>query len=235
MGASGHFLGKIAFVLSLAEGLHGGVEILVRLAVGGGAGGEVGAHLVRRSVAVGGLTHNGLLGKAGWLGAALLLLGRAAKHQHTGGHNVLRQAQGLAHGLGVFNHVPDIAAADAQALGGGHGVLRGDAGVRHGQHQIAVAGLARIRHTGRMVDIQPAAAVGQKHQHQRCLGNERLMVAQVGQCGLQRGVGDVQNCVQLLVARCGGLKRRVQDGRALLGGDGLVREHTDAFAGGEGR
>ena len=38
MGASCHFLGKIAFVLSLAEGLHGGVEIIVRLAVGGGAG-----------------------------------------------------------------------------------------------------------------------------------------------------------------------------------------------------
>ena len=86
-----------------------------------------------------------------------------------------------------------------------------------------------------MVGIQPAAAVGQKHQHQRCLGNERLMVAQVGQRGLQRGVGDVQNCVQLLVARRGGLKRRVQDGRALLGGDGLVREHPHAFAGGEGR
>ena len=37
MGASCHFLGKITFVLSLAEGLHGGVEIIVRLAVGGGA------------------------------------------------------------------------------------------------------------------------------------------------------------------------------------------------------
>ena len=121
VGASGHFLGKIALVFSLAEGLHGGVEIIVRLAVGGGAGGEVGAQLVRRAVAVGVLADDGGLGKAGWLGAALLLLGRAAKHQHTGGHNVLRQAQGLAHGLGVFNHVPDIAAADAQALGGGHG------------------------------------------------------------------------------------------------------------------
>lgn len=234
MGASCHFLGKITFVLSLAEGLHGGVEIIVRLAVGGGAGGEVGAQLVGGAVAVGVLADDGGLGKAGRLGAALLLFGRAAKHQHTGGHHKIRQVQRVPHGLDVLDDVANVAAADAHRFSGDGGVLRGDAGVGHSQHQIARAGLAHVLDARRMVGVQPAAAVGQEHQHQRRPGNERLVVAQVGQRGLQRRVGDVQDRVQLLVARRRCLERRVQDGRPLVRRDGVGGEYPHAFAGGEG-
>ena len=143
--------------------------------------------------------------------------------------------QRVAHGLGVLDDVADVAAADAHALGGHDGILRRDAGVSHRQQQIARTGRAHILNTCGVVGVQPAAAVGQKHQHQRCLRDERLVVAQVGQCRLQRRVGDVQDRVQLLVARRRRLKRRMQNRRPLVGGDGLVREYPHTFARGEGR
>ena len=141
--------------------------------------------------------------------AALLLFGRAAKHQHTGGHHKIRQVQRVPHGLDVLDDVANVAAADAHRFSGDDGVLRGDAGVGHSQHQIARAGLAHVLDARRMVGVQPAAAVGQEHQYQRRFGDERLVVAQVRQRGFQRRVGDIQNRVQLLVARCGCLERCV--------------------------
>ena len=190
-------------------GGDGFIKVVVGLAVGGGAGGEVGAQLVGGSVAVGVLADDGGLGKAGGLGAALLLFGRAAKHQHTGGHHKIRQVQRVPHGLDVLDDVANVAAADAHRFRGDDGVLRGDAGVGHSQHQIARAGLAHVLDACRMVGVQPAAAVGQEHQYQRRFGDERLVVAQVRQRGFQRRVGDIQNRVQLLVARRGCLERCV--------------------------
>lgn len=234
LSASRHLPGKVARVLALAKCLHGFVKVVVELAVGGGFRRKVGAQLVGGAVRVHILADDGLLGKAGGLGAALLLLRGAAKHQHTGGHNVLRQVQGVAHGLSILEDIAYVAAADAQRLGGDHGVLGGNAGVGHGQHQVPCPGLAGVRDARGVVGVEPAAAVGQEHQHQRCPGNERLVVAQVGQRGLQRRVGDVQDRVQLLVARRRCLERRVQDGRPLVRRDGVSGEYPHAFAGGEG-
>ena len=117
--------------------------------------------------------------------------------------------QRVPHGLDVLDDVANVAAADAHRFSGDDGVLRGDAGVGHSQHQIAHAGLAHVLNARRMVGVQPAAAVGQEHQYQRRFGDERLVVAQVRQRGFQRRVGDIQNRVQLLVARRGCLERRV--------------------------
>ena len=136
-----------------------------------------------------------------------------------------RQRQRGAHRFGVFQHIADIAAADAQAFGRRHGVLRGDAGVGHSQQQVAGAGVARGGARG-AVGARPAAAVGQKDQAQRRGGDHRLVVAQVGQLRAQRRVGDVQNRVQLLAACRRRVERGVQNGRALLRRDRLVREHA---------
>ena len=121
-----------------------------------------------RAVAVGVLADDGLLGKAGGLGAALLLpaVGRQTQHEQQG-TSVLRQVQGIAHGLSILEDVAYVAAADAQRLGGDHGVLGGNAGVGHGQHQVPCPGLAGVRDARGVVGVEPAAAVGQEHQHQR--------------------------------------------------------------------
>ena len=135
-----------------------------------------------------------------------------------------------AHGLGVFQHVADVTAADAQTLGGGHGVLRGDAGVSHRQQRVAGAGFARRGHAGGAVGARPAAAVGQKHQAEGRFLNKRLVVAQFGQRAAQRRVGDVQNRVQLLVAGRRRGKGSVQNGGALLRRYRRTGKHAYAFA-----
>ena len=179
------------------------------LAVGGGAGSEVGAQLGVGAVAVGIFANDGVLFKPRGLGAGLLLVGRATKNQHAGRDDIFRQMQRFAHLLGIFDHIADVATADAQAFGGDHGVLRRNAGVGQRQQQVARAGRAGVRNTGGVVGAQPAAAIGQKHQHQRRFGNERLVVAQVGHAGFQRRVSNIQDRVQLLVARRGCLERRL--------------------------
>ena len=196
-------------VFAFAESLDGGSKIVVLLAAGGSAGGEVGAQFVGGAVAVGVLTNDGVLCKPGRFGAGLLLVRRAAKYQHAGRDHVLWQVQGFPHLLGVLDDIADVAAADAQAFRRHHGILRRDAGIGHGQQQVSCTGDSYILDARCLIGLQPTAAIGQKHQHQRCLGNERLVVAQIGQAGFQRRVGDVQNRVQLLVARRGCLERRL--------------------------
>ena len=57
-----------------------------------------------------------------------LLTGRA-DDEHRQRHGIRRQIQQLGHFLGILDDITDIAAPQAQSLGGNHGVLRGDHGV----------------------------------------------------------------------------------------------------------
>ena len=133
------------------------------------------------------------------------------------------------HGLGVFQHVADVTAANAQAFRRRHGVLRRNAGVGGGQQQVPGAGVPG-RGARHAVGLQPAAAVRQKDQAERRRRNHGLMVAQIRHPAAQRGVGDVQNGVQLLVARRGRHEGGVHNGAPLLRRDRLVGEHPDTFS-----
>ena len=84
---------------------------------------------------------------------------------------------------------------------------------------------------GGAVGTNPPAAVRQKHQAEFRLGNEGLVVAQIRQPRLLGGVGDVQNRVELLVARRGRLEGCFQNGGPLPGGHRLVGEDPNTFAG----
>ena len=183
---------------------------------------------VHGAVAV--FVHDMLHGAALGLRAVLLLLGGPAEHQHHRWEHIVRQVQQTALGVAVFHDIADVARADAKAFGGHHGVLGGNGGVGDSQHQIAHA-----RRAGRaarfLVGVVPLAAVGAEHQHQRGLGNERLMVAAVGQRGLQGRVGDVQNGVQLLAARRGGLRGSFQNGLLHSDRDGFFFKHPHRLAG----
>ena len=57
-----------------------------------------------------------------------LLAGRA-DDEHRQRHGIRRQIQQLGHFLGILDDITDIAAPQAQGLGGNHGVLRGDHGI----------------------------------------------------------------------------------------------------------
>ena len=183
---------------------------------------------VHGAVAV--FVHDMLHGAALGLRAVLLLLGGPAEHQHHRWEHIVRQMEQGTLGVAVLHDIADVARADAKALGGHNGILGGDGGIGDGQHQITHA-----RRAGRaaclFVGIVPLAAVGAEHQHQRGLGNEGLMVAAVGQRGLQGRVGDVQNGVQLLAARRGGLRGSFQNGLLHSGRDGFFFKHPHRLAG----
>ena len=57
------------------------------------------------------------------------LFARRADDEHRQRHGIRRQIQQLGHFLGILDDITDIAAPQAQSLGGNHGVLRGDHGV----------------------------------------------------------------------------------------------------------
>ena len=84
---------------------------------------------------------------------------------------------------------------------------------------------------GLPVGVVPLFAVGTEHQHQGCLGNKGLVVAAVGQGVFQGLVGDIQNGVQLLAARRGGLRGSFQNGLLHLGRDGFFFKHPHGLAG----
>ena len=167
--------------------------------------------------------------EAGGLASLPLLLRGPAQHQHGSGHGVGRQSQCAAHILAVFQNIPDVAAAKAEAFGGHHRVLCGDGRVRRGQQQVALP-----RRTGcaarRGKAIVPALAVRHEHQHHGCVRDEGLVVAQVGQACLQRVVGDVEDGVQHLVASRGGLHGRLEQRVFNSLRHRLLCEHADGFA-----
>ena len=57
-----------------------------------------------------------------------LLTGRA-DDEHRQRHGIGRQIEQLGNFLGILDDITDVAAPQAQGLGGNHGVLRGDHGV----------------------------------------------------------------------------------------------------------
>jgi len=151
-------------------------------------------------------------------------------HQHGGGEDVLGQVeQGLV-GFPLFHDVADVAGGQAQAVGGGDGVLGGDVGVAHRQEEVPHAGLAGGA-VGLQKAVVPLFAVGAENQYQRGGGDEGLVVAGVGQLGLESRVGDVQDGVELLAAGGGGGAGGGEDGGLMGGGDGLVQEGADGFPG----
>ena len=143
---------------------------------------------------------------------------RAPKHQHGSRNDIFRQAQQGAVLFTVFQNIPNIARANAQALRSRHGVLRRNAGVRHGKQKVARAGPARRTAAG-LIGVQPFLTVCTEDQHHRRLGNKGLMVARFTQGLLQGAVGNIQNGVKLLVARRGRLKGCTQNGLLFLRGD----------------
>ena len=168
-------------------------------------------------------------GPAAGLLPALLLGGGVAEHHHGGGEHIVRQVEQLPVGLALLHHVPDVAGADAQAPGSGNGVLGGDVGIGAGQQQVShprLPGLAAASVKG----VVPLLTVGAENQHQRRLGDKGLVVTGLRQGIFQLLIGNVQNGVQLLVARCGGGAGGLQDGPLVVGGNGLFQIGPHRFA-----
>ena len=131
--------------------------------------------------------------------------------------------------LTIFQNIPDIAGADAQAFRRHHGVLGGDDGIGHSQQQVPRprgAGSA----AGVLVGVVPLLAVGTEDQHQGGLGNKGLVIAGDSQGLLQRLAGDIKDGVKLLVPRGGGLAGGLQNQAFFLRGDGILPVGTDRFA-----
>ena len=88
--------------------------------------------------------------------------------------------------------------------------MGGNVGVADGQQQVTHAGLPRVA-VGVAVGVIPFFAVGQKHQNHGGLGDKGLIVTGDGKGVLELRVRDVQNGVQLLIARRRGLYRGFQN------------------------
>ena len=164
----------------------------------------------------------------GGLLPAQLVLGGIAEADHGGGDHMLGQLQQFFVEFKILNDVADVAAAQAQTLGGHHCILGGDDGVGLGQEQVAHAGVScagGIAGEG----LVPAAVVGAEDQHQGGRGDEGLVVAALRQGGLDGRVGDVEDGVQGHVARRGGLDGGVDDGGFHFGFHGAVFVDPDGF------
>ncbi len=129
----------------------------------------------------------------------------------------------------IFHNIADVARAYAQALRGDHGVLRGDQRVVHSEQQIARARLARraVRVGKRVV---PFLAIGAENERHLRAGDKGLVVASFGQARAQGGIRDVQNRIQLLIARRGRHGGGAQNRRFVLRGNLPFLKGAHGFA-----
>lgn len=158
-----------------------------------------------------------------------LLLGGIAEDQKGSRKHILGEMQQFPHVFAVFHDITDIAGANPQAFRGGDCILGGNQRVIDGQQKIAGAGSARTA-SGRSEGIVPFFAVRAKGQHQICLGNKRLVVAEVGEPVFQLLVGHIQDRVELLVPGSGRHGSGRNNGGSVLRGNLTVFKYSDRFS-----
>ena len=157
-----------------------------------------------------------------------LLTGRA-DDEHRQRHGIGRQIEQLGNFLGILDDITDIAAPQAQGLGGNHGVLRGDHGIlsRDGkvaQTRRAAGRLARtldklgLKAAHVLKQIDPLGIVDHKYKCPGRLGDHGLVVAQVGQAVERCLLADAHDGIHHHGARRRRAARRMQDRRPLLVG-----------------
>ena len=157
-----------------------------------------------------------------------LLTGRA-DDEHRQRHGIGRQIEQLGHFLGILDDVADIAAPQAQGLGGNHGVLGGDHGVlgRDGkvaQTRRAAGRLARaldklgLKAAHVLKQIDPLGIIDHKYKCPGRLGDHGLVVAQVDQAVERCLLADAHDGIHHHGARRRRTARRMQNRRPLLVG-----------------
>ena len=157
-----------------------------------------------------------------------LLTGRA-DDEHRQRHSIGRQIEQLGNFLGILDDITDIAAPQAQGLGGNHGVLRGDHGVlgRDGkvaQTRRAAGRLARaldklgLKAAHVLKQIDPLGIIDHKYECPGRLGDHGLMVAQVGQAVERSLLADAHDGIHHHGACRRRTARRVQNRCPLLVG-----------------
>ena len=157
-----------------------------------------------------------------------LLTGRA-DDEHRQRHGIGRQIEQLGNFLGILDDITDVAAPQAQSLGGNHGVLRGDHGVlgRDGkvaQTRRAAGRLARaldelgLKAAHVLKQIDPLGIIDHKYQCPGRLGDHGLVVAQIGQAVERSLLADAHDGIHHHGACRRRTARRVQNRCPLLVG-----------------